>query len=158
IGRSFARGTSVSCEALGALEHETTWQSWHAASQRHLTRRNRHAEFNICSPTALLVYRGSSSLSQPVSKDAGKASNLWHRSTLSKDWRSHSNRRARQQDGADRLGATCKARKPQSSGRGQGVSLTSLDGQTIGGPLKASGRLCLRKALTMTMGNPLRRP
>jgi transposase len=36
------------------------------------------------------------------------------------------NRRARKQDGADRLGATCKAGKLQSSGRGQGVSLAGL--------------------------------
>ena len=36
------------------------------------------------------------------------------------------NRRARQQDGADRLGATCKAGKLQSSGRSQGVSLAGL--------------------------------
>jgi hypothetical protein len=25
--QEFARGTSASCEALGALEHETTWQA-----------------------------------------------------------------------------------------------------------------------------------
>jgi transposase len=35
-------------------------------------------------------------------------------------------RRARQQDGADRLGATCKEGKLQSSGRSQGVSLADL--------------------------------
>ena len=35
-------------------------------------------------------------------------------------------RRARQQDGADHLGATCKAAKLQSSGRSQGVSLADL--------------------------------
>jgi hypothetical protein len=35
-------------------------------------------------------------------------------------------RRARQQDGADHLGATCKAGKLQSSGRSQGVSLADL--------------------------------
>src|SRR5215472_17165588 len=35
-------------------------------------------------------------------------------------------RRARQQDGTDRLGATCKAEKLQSSGRSQGVSLADL--------------------------------
>ena len=34
--------------------------------------------------------------------------------------------RARQQDGTDRLGATCKAGKLQSSGRSQGVSLADL--------------------------------
>jgi len=36
------------------------------------------------------------------------------------------NRRARQQDGADHLGATCKAAKLQSSGRSQGVSLSGM--------------------------------
>jgi hypothetical protein len=35
-------------------------------------------------------------------------------------------RRARQQDGADHLGTTCKAGKLQSSGRSQGVSLPDL--------------------------------
>ena len=35
-------------------------------------------------------------------------------------------RRARQQDGADHLGATCKEGKLQSSGRSQGVSLADL--------------------------------
>jgi hypothetical protein len=35
-------------------------------------------------------------------------------------------RRACQQDGTDRLGATCKAGKLQSSGRSQGVSLVDL--------------------------------
>jgi hypothetical protein len=35
-------------------------------------------------------------------------------------------RRARQQDGADHLGATCKAGKLQSSGRSQSVSLADL--------------------------------
>ena len=35
-------------------------------------------------------------------------------------------RRARQQDGADHLGATCKAGKLQSSGRSQGVSPADL--------------------------------
>ena len=35
-------------------------------------------------------------------------------------------RRAHQQDGADHLGATCKAGKLHSSGRSQGVSLADL--------------------------------
>ena len=34
--------------------------------------------------------------------------------------------RARQLDGADRLGATCKAGELQGSGRSQGVSLAGL--------------------------------
>jgi hypothetical protein len=42
------------------------------------------------------------------------------------------NRRARQQNGADHLGVTCKAGKLQSSVRGQGVSLAGLRSATIG--------------------------
>jgi hypothetical protein len=36
------------------------------------------------------------------------------------------NGRAREQDGADRLGATCKAGELQGSGRSQGVILADL--------------------------------
>jgi hypothetical protein len=119
-----------------------------------------HKEQSSCRIQHMFPHRatcvpGSSSHSQPVSKDAGKASNLWHRSTLSKDWRSHSNRRARQQDGADRLGATCKARKPQSSGRGQAVSLSGLDAQTIGGAAQGVGTALFEESPYDDNGKPL---
>jgi transposase len=72
----------------------------------------------------LLIIGSSTVVLQASKRGAPKGS--WLRTDAGSQTAHAGDRRARQQDGADHLGATCKAGKLQSSGRSQGVSLTDL--------------------------------
>ena len=72
----------------------------------------------------LLIIGSSAVVLQASKRGAPKGS--WLEQMLARKPRMLVTRRARQQDGADRLGATYKAGKLQSSGRSQGVSLADL--------------------------------
>jgi transposase len=72
-----------------------------------------------------LLIIGSSAVVQQASK-RGAPKGSWLETDADSQAAHAGDRRARQQDGADRLGVTCKAGKLQSSGRSQGVSLAGL--------------------------------
>jgi hypothetical protein len=72
-----------------------------------------------------LLIIGSSAVVLQASK-RGAPRGSWARTNAGSQTAHAGDRRARQQDGADHLGATCKAGKLQSSGRSPGVSLADL--------------------------------
>ena len=72
----------------------------------------------------LLIIGSSTVVLQASKRGAPKGS--WLEQMLARKPRMLVTVAARQQDGADHLGTTCKAGKLQSSGRSQGVSLAGL--------------------------------